>query len=348
MEHLASDAKNIKDSLTFMAKYIGNKQIDPAKSNNLEDFKDIGEAIWNFVSSVYQSKWDSLIADKNNKSLREKIVDKLTLKIILLSNCSNKTMAKPIPACIEKMPSLILAKLQKEVNQISKYFRNTKPVNSLNTVNKSYAQASKQSDVQTSKQANNTTKVIKIKNTFPALNAQKIDQIYKIINSSLKSKLHIQITTKDPSRKQVIIPMSIDNINRFMKSSSLHVANINQSLRNAKSEVLVDFIWSDTSSVIMIMNKVMVQLDLYIIKNYIKKVEDINTINVDTSHLPQSKSYLKIISILYFLYDNSNECLTTNDVQGIIKQNQIFDNVVLTSKLCIIKVLPKSDVYHLD
>jgi len=98
-----------------------------------------------------------------------------------------------------------------------------------------------------------------------------------------------------------------------MKSSSLHVANINQSLINAKSEVLVDFIWSDTSSVIMIMNKVMVQLDLYIIKNYIKKVEDIDTINVDIPHLPQSKSYLKIISIPYFLYDNSNECLTTND-----------------------------------
>ena len=56
MKHLALDAKNIKDSLIFMAKYIGNKQVDPVKSNNLEDFKDIGEAIWNFISSVYQSK----------------------------------------------------------------------------------------------------------------------------------------------------------------------------------------------------------------------------------------------------------------------------------------------------
>jgi len=89
------------------------------------------------------------------------------------------------------------------------------------------------------------------------------------------------MTTKGPLRKQVIIPMSNNNINKFMKDSSLHIANINQSLRNAKSEVLVDFIHSDIFSVMIITNKVTVQSDLYIIKNYIKKVEDIDTINVD-------------------------------------------------------------------
>jgi len=78
MEHLISDVKNIKDSLSFMAKYIGNKQINPTKSNKLEDFKGIGEAIWSFISLVYQFKWDLLIADKNDKSLRQKISNKLT------------------------------------------------------------------------------------------------------------------------------------------------------------------------------------------------------------------------------------------------------------------------------
>jgi len=38
IEYLASDFKSIKDSLNFMAKYITNKQVDPAKSNDLEDF----------------------------------------------------------------------------------------------------------------------------------------------------------------------------------------------------------------------------------------------------------------------------------------------------------------------
>jgi len=39
-----------------MVKYIVNKQVNPAKYNDLEDFKDIGEAIWNLISLVYQSK----------------------------------------------------------------------------------------------------------------------------------------------------------------------------------------------------------------------------------------------------------------------------------------------------
>jgi len=39
------DAKNIKDILNFMAKYISNKQIKSSKSNNFEDFNGIGEAI---------------------------------------------------------------------------------------------------------------------------------------------------------------------------------------------------------------------------------------------------------------------------------------------------------------
>ena len=170
MEHLASDAKNIKDTLSFMTKYIGNKQIDPVKSNELEDFKGIGETIWSFISSVYQSKWDSLIADENDKSLRQKISDKLTPRIIPPTN-HNKSVDKPTPASINKMPPPIPAKLQKEVNQISKYFKNSKPIDGPNNTSKLYAQASKQF-AQTSKSANNTMEVIKIKDTFPMLSAQ--------------------------------------------------------------------------------------------------------------------------------------------------------------------------------
>ena len=149
------------------------------------------------------------------------------------------------------------------------------------------------------------------------------------------------MTTKGPYRKQIIILMSNDNIIKFMKNSLLHVANINQSLKNAKSEVLVNFICSDTACVMVITNKVVAQSDLYIIENYIKKVDNINTINIKASQLPQSKFYLKIISISYYSHDSSNERLTSHDVEGIIKQNQIFNNIVLASKPWVIKVSPK-------
>jgi len=55
IKHIASDSKNIKDLLNFIAKYIVNKQVDFSKANNLEDFYGIGEAVWNFIFSVYET-----------------------------------------------------------------------------------------------------------------------------------------------------------------------------------------------------------------------------------------------------------------------------------------------------
>ena len=119
-------------------------------------------------------------------------------------------------------------------------------------------------------------------------------------------------------------------------------------LRNAKSEVLVDFIQSDSLRIILVTNKVALQLDLQIIEHYVKNTDNINSLCVEVPQLPQSNSYLKIIGIPYFSYNNSQDCLTSSDVENIIKQNQIFDNVVLASKLQVIKVSPKSDNWYLE
>jgi len=78
IEYLASNVKNIKDSLKFMTKYITNKKIDSSKANDLEDFKDIGEAVWNFISSIYKANWDTLFTDDNSTLLRRKIMSKFT------------------------------------------------------------------------------------------------------------------------------------------------------------------------------------------------------------------------------------------------------------------------------
>jgi len=127
----------------------------------------------------------------------------------------------------------------KKVNVISKYFQNKKPSienkkKEGSNLTKSYAQASKSPAT--------TSDVLKIKEAFPALNAKKIDQVNNIVKGNPKPKPRIQMTTKGPSRKQVIIPMSKDNIDAFMKNSSLHVANINRQLCNVKSEVLINYI----------------------------------------------------------------------------------------------------------
>ena len=152
------------------------------------------------------------------------------------------------------------------------------------------------------------------------------------------------MTTKGPSRKKIIIPMSRDNVLSFMKNSSLHVANINRNLRNAKSDILVDYLRSENSGITVITNKVAQQSDMSIIDNYMKNLNDINSLQVDKPRLSKSKSYIKITGILFFFHANSQEKLTSDNIEVILKQNHIFDNISLISKPRVIKVSPKSDM----
>jgi len=137
----------------------------------------------------------------------------------------NKNIPKLTPVSIERVSPLspLPAKTAKEVNIISKYFQNKKPLNNTNKValknDKSYAQVSKAPA--------NKSEVLKISKAFFALNAEKIDQINNIVKGVARPKPKIQMTTKGPLRKQVIIPMSKENIDFFMKNLSLYVANIN-------------------------------------------------------------------------------------------------------------------------
>ena len=50
--------------------------------------------------------------------------------------------------------------------------------------------------------------------------------------------------------------MSNNNNSKFMKNSSVHVANINRALGNVKSEILADFIHSDPLGITVVTNKV--------------------------------------------------------------------------------------------
>ena len=170
IEHFTLDSKNIKVSLNFLAKYIRNKQVNNGKVNDLGDFNGIGDAIWNFISSIYEAKWDALYTDQKSNTLRTKISSKFTLRLIPPNNGNKKEIAKPVPMTINKvlLSPPLLAKTRKEVNTISKYFHPKKSMvdNSTqgNNVNsgKLYAQASKT--------LVSTSEVLKIKETFPSLN----------------------------------------------------------------------------------------------------------------------------------------------------------------------------------
>ena len=93
------------------------------------------------------------------------------------------------------------------------------------------------------------------------------------------------MTIKGPSRKQAIIPMNGDNTAKFMKESFQHVFNINRTLKNIKSDFLVDFICSDQLGITVVICKVTFLSGLQLIENYIKNIKNIDVTDVNVSRL---------------------------------------------------------------
>ena len=177
IEHFASDSKSIKVSLDFLAKYIRNKQVNGNMINDLADFNGMGDAIWNFISLVYNAKWDTLYTDNKANTLRAKVSSKFTLRTIPQNNSNKKDIAKLVPVTINKIlsPPPLPAKTRKEINIISKYFH-PKKSSVENTVKGNNTSPGK-SYAQVSKPPVSISDMLKIKETFPSLNAQKIDQV---------------------------------------------------------------------------------------------------------------------------------------------------------------------------
>ena len=179
---------------------------------------------------------------------------------------------------------------------------------------------------------------------FPKLQNNKINQVQKIINSSdSKLKPQINMTTKGLSHKQVIVPMNSKVVGRFLKDSSMYIININHALRNIKSEIMADFICVKNKDIIISTNNVASPSDLQEIEKYVKSLLANDSDQISSPRLPQSKSYLKIVSILY-VNKQSNSHISLEDIKKILKNNHIFNNIVLASRLRIIKVSLKSDM----
>ena len=151
------------------------------------------------------------------------------------------------------------------------------------------------------------------------------------------------MTTKDLSRKQVIVPMNANNSKNFIKNSSSLVSNINRALKNIKSDVMADFICSNNKGMVITTNKVASSLNLQTIGRYFKNMNNIKANHVESLRLLQPKSFLKIIGILYLRKDTLAS-ITADVIEKIVKDNHIFNNVVLVLRSSIIKVLPKLDM----
>ena len=129
--------------------------------------------------------------------------------------------------------------------------------------------------------------------------------------------------TKKSLRKQVIISINSNNAERIMVKSNIYIFNINKLLKEVKSNVLADFMYSDNQGIIIITNKVAAFLDLNIIEKYIKEMNNINASNIISPRLPQSKSYLKIFGIPYFV-KNTNLLIIPDIIKKHISSMILF------------------------
>jgi len=111
---------------------------------------------------------------------------------------------------------------------------------------------------------------------------------------------------------------------------------------SAKSNTCSEFTKLCFGGISIITNSAPAPSDLSIIEKHFKLINGINEEKSFSSCLPQSKSYLKITSIL-FIQPNSNK-LTHEDIINFIQHSTLFKTVSLTSKPRVIKALPKSDI----
>ena len=130
------------------------------------------------------------------------------------------------------------------------------------TLNKSYTQASSNS-VNKNNISSIAMNTLKIKEMFPKLLNKKINTIQKVINrNNTKPKPRINMTTKGPLHKQIIILIPNKLGIRFTKDLASYIININRILKNIKSNICTDYISSDNKGVNIVTNNVASNSDL--------------------------------------------------------------------------------------
>ena len=144
-------------------------------------------------------------------------------------------------------------------------------------------------------------------------------------------KPKIKMTTKRPLRKQVIILINLNNSNIIGSNASFYINDINKHLKDANSNNLADFIHINKVGIIITTRFTTSEQDIKTIKTAIKNSQKINKDFVESSCLPQSKSYLKILGLSYFA-KNMNELITSQMVKEVLKKSHIFKDIEFSSK----------------
>ena len=242
-ESNAKDAENIQISLSRIINYIKHHPVN--KKTLSGEFVPVVKGLWEFVEALLSNKWDILIFNKEatlsiRKCFQEKIISYYNNLESMKTNLAKKPLSSmpSDPSSFSKVISsptvntpVVPPPPTKSAESLVK--KTPKPLN----MKKSYAQASKANIL------SNIEDVIWVKEVFPALSADKVGKMLNIKNRGIDMKKHkINMMTRGPSRREVIIPMTKVNTELIINSAYIHISNINKCLKNSKSDIITDFI----------------------------------------------------------------------------------------------------------
>jgi len=323
------DAINMAQSISRIINYIKKNPAD--KKSPAREFEQVTKGFWNLISAIYSSKWD-LLPIENGKNFRTLVGENILNNYVKLGLVNQPKAKKPLSS----MPTTATNPNVPAIPPPSKMTGpNEKKALKPTIMKKSYVQASKANI------SSSIEDVIRVKEVFPTLSADKVGKMLKAKNSSGGTKKpKINMTTRGQSRREVIIPMTKTNTELIINSAHIHISNINKCLKNSKSNIFADFIRFNVNGIIIMTNKPASDLDLSTIEKYLKNVQNVNPDSIESPCLPKSKSYMKIIGLPY---SSELGVMSPDIIEGVLKDLHFFKNVTLASKLCVIKTSPKSD-----
>ena len=187
----------------------------------------------------------------------------------------------------------------------------------------------------------NAKNILKLREAFPKLPTKKIIEMNNVGLGKSSSKPKLQITTKGPSRKNVLLPMNASDRKSILNAANTHIGQINGLLKSYKSHINIDCIRETDTGIMVTTNSVASTSDLSLLEKYFKGLGDLELKDI-SPRLLQSKSFLKILGVPYF--DNDLTPINSAQVEAILSNTHIFNNIIMSSHPRVIRASKNLDM----
>ena len=352
----AEDIKPISQALKQVIDFISKNQVNNLVPDDTPAFISMGSFLWTLTRAAFDSRWDHFCIAQDpdspalNQAIRNLYKSNTPKDIPRQTNYNRKISDRAMPAS-RVQPT-------QESTQYNNVARKLPKPRTPAPPRTSYAQAACTNTKKTparpsTAEPDDLANILKLKEIFPELSSECILAIHQsgfgpnqqehLEDTNSKPKTHIKMTSHGPSRKQVVVPTNKTIADRVLEYAA-HVINLlNKALLTIHSGLKVESIWRAWKGISMATNGVALASDLSIIKKCLNNDMEFTDNDIGSPHLPQSKTYLKILGVLFWC-NQSSLPVTPAQVEGILAKTPVFEGITLVSKPRIIRASPRSDM----